>query len=118
MASKTLKKALPILKYVSNVKSGLKRKRILKEISSDPHIYDAICEVCLNTVKGNIELSPADRKKLKSHKKCLVALASRKGARGYKRQLVVQSGGAILPILIPAVASIVSSIISAANKNG
>ena len=77
---------------------------------------DTISEIALNTLKGNIKLSPTQFKKLKRHKKWLRHLASKKLGTNKKKEIVKQYGG-FLPGLALAVATeIIPSLFKAVKK--
>lgn len=79
-----------------------KRKDILRHCS--PDFLQALSEVALNLLKGNIPLSQRQYKTLKSKKKIIRLLGHRKTSLKQKRQaLMTQSGGFILPLLAAAI---------------
>jgi len=51
------------------------RKAILKE--ADKALVYSICELCDNTLSGNVPLTPTQKQKLKKHKTVLKKLAKR-----------------------------------------
>lgn len=83
------------------------RVNVLKD--ADSGLIIAICECALNTLKGNVPLTPAQKKKLSRFRRLLHALVERPAQWKNKRKILVQKGGAILPILLGAV---VSSLLS------
>ena len=79
-----------------------KRKDIIAHCS--PDFLQALCEIALNLLKGNIPLSASQYKKLKSQKKIIRLLADRKTGLKRKHQVLKkQSGGFIFPLLSAAV---------------
>jgi hypothetical protein len=108
--SKSLQKTLPFLNVVSKL-SNENRKRVLKEVGGEKHIYNALHEIAYNTLKGNIKLDKSQSKKLIRHKKLLENLCKNNKCAKKRSKLIVQSGG-FLPFLIPALASIISAVIS------
>jgi len=113
--SNSLKSTLPFFKIVARLPDK-SRKRILTDLSGDQTAYDAIHEIAFNTIKGNVKLKKSQKAKLKKHQKVLKKFCCLKSKKNIKKrlQLLIQSGG-FLPILIPAVAAILTSIL---NKNG
>ena len=95
-----------------------KRRKLLTNWASK-HDIDAVSEISLNTLNGNIELTPKLFKKLKKYQNVLRVLASKKTTLEKKRRVTKQSGG-FLPLLIPAaigaIANILPAIISATKK--
>lgn len=104
--SDNLRRALPILQFVSEVTNKRLRTLILKELSKKPHIYKAIKELVTNTMKQNIKLPHGAKIKLKKHAGRLQQFTKKSVS---KRKLVVQSGG-FLPILIPLLASLLKNL--------
>ena len=88
-----------------------KQKDIL--IHASPDLIQALCEIALNLLKGNIPLNPVQYRKLKKQKKIIRLLADKK--TGLKRKhhvLKNQTGGfigAILSAAIPLLASLIGS---------
>src|SRR5882757_1773832 len=110
MISASLRKSLPLLKGISTL-NETKRKNVLSQIGKDETIYNALREIAHNTIKGNVKLNNTQKQKLQRHKKTLKSLCLKCKCAKRRQKLVVQSGG-FLPFLIPAVASLVSSIIA------
>ena len=83
------------------------RANVLKDADED--LIIAICECVLNTLKGNVPLTTVQKKKLSHFRRLLHALVHNPRKWKTKRKLLVQKGGAILPVLLGAV---VSSLVS------
>ena len=113
--SNKLKENFPVIQLLSKIKNAKKRKNILKEIEGDQNIYDSIAEIIRNNQKGNIKLTKLQTNKLKKYNKVLKGFCCSKNKKCFKKRknLLIQSGG-VLPILIPAVASILSSLFNRA----
>lgn len=79
-----------------------KRKDIIAHCS--PDFLQALCEIALNLLKGNIPLSTSQYKKLKRQKKIIRLLADHKTSLKRKHQVLKkQTGGFIFPLLSAAV---------------
>ena len=76
-------------------------KAIIKTIDDD--LLKTLCECCLNVLKGNISITPSQKRRLSSYKKHLRKL-SKKGVSRKQRVSLLQTGG-LLGALIPAVLS-------------
>lgn len=87
------------------------RKQLLRKLPI--RAVKTICECCHNVLKGNIPLTPKQKKELSKHKTVLRKIASKKGALYVKKKLIVQRGG-FLNILIPAAVGAISSLINGA----
>jgi hypothetical protein len=75
------------------------RKSILK--AADKSLVQCLCEICYNMViKGAVNIPPAHKTKLSRHKKILRSIARKGEAWTKKKKLLLQSGGAFLPILL------------------
>lgn len=85
------------------------RRAILKE--SDNGVIHCICEICENTLIGNVHLSGDQKRKLAKHKDTLRRLVKRGESLKKKKQILVQKGGAFLPLLL---GSVLSSVLSSA----
>lgn len=85
------------------------RRAILKE--SDKGIIHCICEICENTLVGNVRLSPLQKKKLEKHKAALRRVVKRGETWKKKKQFLVQKGGAFLPLLL---GNVLGSLLSSA----
>lgn len=79
-----------------------KRKDIL--IHGSPDFIQALCEIALNLLKGNIPLSPSQFKKLKRQKTIIKLLSDKKTTLKRKHQVLKkQTGGFLLPLLAAAI---------------
>lgn len=85
------------------------RKKLLQKIGNK--CIKAICECCLNTLRGNVPLTNEQKKSLSRHKTTLRKLENRKVSLAKKRKLIVQKGG-FLNILIPAALSVLTGLIN------
>ena len=106
--SENLKTCLGKLIVLSHIKHKNERLRILSTII-DQCLYNAIREIAINAVHGNIKLSPPQKQKLRKHKKIILTLAKPNNTK-LNKKLALQSGG-FLPILVPAVAAFLGSIL-------
>src|SRR5882757_10892375 len=111
IVSKSLKNSLPFFKIVARLPDR-SRKIILDDLAGDQTAYNAVQEIAYNTIKGNVKLKKSQKTKLKKHEKVLKKFCCLKNKKNLKKrkQLLVQSGG-FLPILIPTVASIITSLL-------
>ena len=106
--SNNLRKCLDKLKFIAKVKDLRTRRKLLLEMS-DNCLFKALHEIALNTMKGKVKLNKSQMRKISKYRKNLTALSNKNYKR--KKHLIKQSGG-WLPILIPAVASILGSLIN------
>ena len=90
-----------LLEELSN-KNSKYRITILKK--ADPKLILAICEV----LEGNVPLNRSEKEILSKDKKILRKLVE-KNKITYKKKLLIQKGGFILPLLLPAALSAIAS---------
>ena len=88
-----------LLKLLAKTK-GKKRDAIIS--ASDKDLIKAICECAHNVLRGNVELTPEEKRKLAPKKKHLRHLADNKVSLKRKRE-VIQRGGNLLAVLLPPV---------------
>ena len=105
--SAVVRRALPLLETLVDANPKLK-KAIIQYGPAD--LVTAISEIALNLLKGVIELTPQQKKRLSRYKKEFRSLAKKNVSVGKKRKILVQKGGsAALAALIPLVLSLLSS---------
>lgn len=85
-----------------------KRRKLLANWATKRDI-DAISEIALNTLNGNIKLSNPLYKKLYKDRSNLRSLASKSCSVCKKKNIIAQQGG-FLSFLIPAAFSVISSL--------
>lgn len=90
-----------MLYVLKNSKSKL-RKNILKEV--DPEIIKTLCEVCINTLNGNVKIPIKILNYLKKYKRAMRHLSFSKTNIPAKRNILIQRGG-FLPVLLGALLS-------------
>jgi hypothetical protein len=108
--SQNIKNCFDKLRFIASIKDPSLRKKILSSMHNDC-LYLALNEIALNTVKGNLKLKSQQKKKLYKHRNLIKKLSTKTNNRVKRRKLVTQSGG-FLPILIPALASILTTLIT------
>ena len=86
-----------------------KKRKVLADMATKSDL-DAVREICINLLRGNIPMSLAIQKKLKRHKKALRLLAQKRGTIKEKKKLIHQQGG-FLHFLAPLAVSAVSSFL-------
>ncbi len=96
-----------ILKELAREKS-IYRITILKK--ADPKLIIAICEIIYNILEGNLPLDSKQKELLFKEKNFLRKLVE-KNKITYKKRLLVQKGGFILPLLLPIALSAISSLL-------
>jgi len=104
---KEIHKELTKLKRLSN--TG--RKKFLKSCNKD--CINKICECIKNVLNSNLKIKPVHLRRLKRHRQTLRVLASKKTSLVNRKRLLQKGGfiGALLPALIPAIASLVGGFL-------
>ena len=79
--------------------------------NTSPDFLNALCEIALNVLRGNIPLSSTQYKLLKKKKKVIRLIADKKVKHLKKKKTITQTGGFLLPLLgaaIPFIASLIN----------
>ena len=90
-------------------KCGHKQQKDILKTTNREQIL-AICECVDNTLRGNVPLTSAQKKRLEKHKAVLRHLANTKVGWKSKQKTLTQKGKGIFSILLPAVIALLSSI--------
>ncbi len=97
------------LERLSKVENPELRRKLI--LDAKTCVIDAISEIAVNCLKGNIPLNSCDFESLSKYKKIL-RLLSKKTPVQRRRKIIIQKGGQLLSLLIPPALSLISSIIS------
>ena len=82
-------------------------------------VIDCVGECCLNSIKGNVKLSSAQKQRLRPRKHHLLLISSKKVPVAQKKKIINQKGGALLGLLLkPLIGPVIWSILSGALANG
>jgi len=112
--SKNLNKCYDTLKTISQISDPvLLKKNLLYFMKKKKNycLYSAIHEICANTVNKNIKLNNKQKKLLLPYQTKINNLATFTKNKSKRKKLILQSGG-FLPILIPALASVLTTLAS------
>lgn len=93
----SVKKHLPLLKLLKD-SSPERRHKIV--CHSDLDFINTIYECVYNSLKGNIPLKKSEISNLRQFKKILRKIFQPDGGLKKKRKIIIQSGGAFLPVLL------------------
>lgn len=113
MASESLKNSAELLKLISNTRSITIREALIKNALKNPDFAEAVMEICLNLVQGNISLPVSSNSRINKHKKIIGELATKPRGKEKRKKLIIQSGGALPAIVpfLPFIATLVSEVI-------
>lgn len=111
--SERLKKNVPYLHVLARG-SPTQRQGVLKGANTD--LVKCLCECALNILKGNVPLSAAHKRKLKTQKKSLRLLSNKKVSIVRKKKLINQKGGFISAIAAPVLGILGELIIGGIRK--
>jgi len=98
--SKRLRKYAPVLKLLDQ-SSPASRKRLLEDICSADFLQ-CMCDCAKNIIKGNVPLTPSQKRQLSRRKRLLKKLALKKTSQLNKRK-IIQSGGFLGALLGPII---------------
>jgi hypothetical protein len=90
------------------------RKGIIE--NADKELVNTILECILNILNGNIKLSEEQFNNLKPYKHLFRKLLAKNQNLKYKKKILIQKGG-FLQILLPAIISGLSTLISSVISN-
>ena len=97
--SEVVKQHGEMLKFLSRAKPPLV-KAVVKNAS--PQLVKTLCECCHNVLKGNVPLTPVQKRRLRRHKANLRQLTKKKLSVKKRKQLL-QTGGFIGALLGPVI---------------
>ena len=66
------------LDLIAKIKNKKTRKAVLKDFSEKSEIFEALREIAVNTINRNVPLNDSQKKKLRRHKKVIIALSQKK----------------------------------------
>lgn len=99
--SRAVRNNIELLKALSRMKPK-QRQAVLK--AADKDLILSVCECALNLLKGNINVSASEKRKLGRFKNILRRLVKKgEGLKSKKKYLIQKGGGVFLPILLSAV---------------
>lgn len=103
--SECVVKNLSVLDKLAKAKPA-ERKKILE--SATLQLIKSIVECIENVLKGIIKLKAECIKRLKRHKKVLRRIYSAGKKLKQKKELIIQSGGSFLPLLLTPIISVLA----------
>lgn len=98
----------PLLKCITKIKDKRLQRKVLRQLCKEKRFKQCICELVDNTVKENIKLSTADKKRLNKESDVIRSVLK-------KREKINQTGG-FLNIVVPLLATVVGEIIASRIK--
>ena len=101
---------LDMLKVLNGCKCPKQKSQLVNCCNKDQ--IGAICECADNLLRGNVPLTPQQKKRLRKHKTTIRKLASKKIRWKRKKKFIMQKGGGllttILGVAVPALVSLFS----------
>jgi len=104
--TKRIERNRGFLQLLQKVKA-VGRKKLIRKATRDN--IDALSEVALNTLLGNVPLTSHHKQKLKRHRIGIRCLAKKGTSLKQRKEFLVQKEG-FLPLLIPPVLSIAGGL--------
>jgi hypothetical protein len=102
-----------MLKTIAKARPDLRRMLVQM---ADKDLVRAICECADNTLKGHVKMNSVQKRKLAKYKSTLRRLVKRGEGWKKKRQIIIQSGGFLLPLLVPALSALAPIIGTAISR--
>lgn len=100
-----MRRNLAMLEMLYKAQPGM-RRLIVCNASAD--FINALCEIALNVLRGNIPLNTKQYKQLKRQKAVIRLVADKKVNHQKKKKKINQTGGFLLPLLGAAIPFITS----------
>ena len=110
MISRNLKNYFILLQAISKIKNISQRKKLLESLKENNEVFRAIQEIVLNSDRGNIPFGDAEKAKLRRYRRILKQIVKPRLSKKNRKKLVTQCGG-FLPLLLPAAASTLATLI-------
>ena len=95
-----LEKHFSYIEALSMCFNAGERTLILTILTRDPQFLKFVKLICKNTINAEVQLSNSDKLKLHKHAESIMKIAM---SRGNAKQLIINSNGGFLPILLPSV---------------
>lgn len=106
---RSIKRHLPSLLKLRKYRAR-DRKKFIEKV--DDQVIHAICECAHNCLNSNIPLNTNQFRKLSRHKNTLRRLCKRGESIKKKRSIIKQTGGFLLPLLVPLLSYLIQNITS------
>lgn len=105
MSPKKKSKLKRTIKFLSHCHDP---KIISKVISNSPNnVTKAICNAAINAAQGDVHLNRKQKKLLASHRAFVSAIIKPGEPLSQKKRLLIQKGGGIIGLVVPAILSAV-----------
>ena len=98
------------IKNLNKYKKSPVLKKLIKNCSSTQ--IKAICELCFNVLRGNIDICKSRKKKLTRHADLLRFLADKHIPLYKKKTKLLSGNGLFLSTLLPLAMSVISGLVS------
>lgn len=113
--SNCVKESYPYLIVLCDSANNIPLRKLILQ---NKKVIDALSEVALNLVKGNIPLSNPDKRKLKKYKKELIQLIQKQNRRTKYNILTGQRGSGLLSGLLSVALPVLSSLLASTKRHG
>ena len=104
-----MKKQAVCLQMLIKTKNAKLRKAILEH--ADPELIRALCECAHNILRGNVQMTPQEKERLRKYQTKLRLLARKNVSVKQKRRHLQQTGGFLPALLAPLAASVVTPLL-------
>jgi len=103
-------RSLPYIEAMRRVKTLRGRKQLFSNLPK--FVVDDMAIVLYNIILGNAKISPNYKNRLSRIRQQLYKIIRARGKNDRRRELYKQSGTGIFTILLPALASVISSFVA------
>lgn len=108
--SQRVKKYLALMNFIKKMPKTMKNK--IKYLLYDDEFTNCICEVCHNLIKSVIPLKQCHKRKLSRYKRLIRHLGDKNSKNPkIKRRVLLQKGGAFLPLLFSIITPLLTRFI-------
>ena len=110
-----MKRIISRFHNLHNLKDANPKLRLAIISNCDKDIVHSISECALNLLRGNVKLSDCQKRKLSKYKVKLRSVVGKRVPLSRKKELIVQRGGFLVPLLsavLPALASLIYNSLS------
>ena len=98
------------LYYTLSKSRGVQLHRIIDNISDE--VTKIVCDTCTRILNGDLPIKNTAKIKLGRYKQTLRKLSDKSKSIHQRRNILNQKGSGILPILIPIITGLLSSILN------
>jgi len=108
--STNLKNFITLFEFLTTIKEKRLQLKLLKQLSTSDKFNQAVREIAFNLVNGKIKLTNSQKRTLRPFGKVIEQLSHASSCK--KRQVSVQRGRGLFPLLIPIALTAINELIN------